>query len=223
MDKSAMAEFIEADSCRRGVMSGYLDGKETTCTGSAVEAGREAPDMARCDRCGEGVAEWQASQAEAASEWQVVRRVLDELADGCAACWVTVGGEDAHLHPRQDCSAVAELSEEACKEFQARMFYARDSHSCTRCGISQEFCATGVSLEMACQWPGVVIPMVRAMMGGPQSLAILQQVGYTGELRDWEAYRRWLGRRHGRRVWGKRMSNAMVVVIRVILYMNGGG
>jgi hypothetical protein len=48
-------------------------------------------DMALCDRCGEGVAEWQNSQSQAAKEWQLVRLVLDVLADNCAACWVTGG------------------------------------------------------------------------------------------------------------------------------------
>ena len=88
-----------------------------------------------------------------------------------------------------------------------------------RCGISQEFCVTGESVDQPCQWPNVVVPMVRAAMGNEGGLSILQQAGYTGASRDWEAYGRWLGRRHGQRVWGKRMSNAMVVVIRMILYI----
>ena len=58
----------------------------------------EDMDMALCDRCGEGVAEWQESQAEAASEWQIVRKVLDELADGCTACWVMQDRELAYLY-----------------------------------------------------------------------------------------------------------------------------
>jgi hypothetical protein len=193
-------------------MSLYLDGKRTICRDGDG-------DMALCDRCGEGIVEWQRSQAEAASEWQKVRMVLDELADGCAACWVTQDGELAYLHDWQSCSAVAELSEAACKEFRRLMTYEIDSHSCMRCGISQEFCATGESVDQACQWPNVVVPMVRAAMGSDGGLSILQRVGYTGGSRDWEAYGRWLGRRHERRVWGKRMSNAMVVVIRMILYI----
>ncbi len=130
LDESAMAGFVLSDRCRRGVMSLYLDGKQTNCTTAAVGAEGEDMDMALCDRCGEGVAEWQTSQAETAEEWQKVRMVLDELADGCAACWVTQDGELAHLHDWQSCSAVTQLSEAACKEFQRLITYEIDSHSC---------------------------------------------------------------------------------------------
>jgi hypothetical protein len=182
-------------------------------------------DMALCDQCGEGVVEWQTWQAEAAEEWRKVRVVLNELADGCAGCWVTQDGDLAHLHARQSCSAVAELSWQACEEFQRLVRYERDSHSCMRCGVSQEFCATGVEVGQQCQWPGVVVPIVRAAMmgaerGGDKMMrSILQQAGYRDGFGDWSAYRSWLGRQHERRVWGKRMSNAMVVVIRIILYV----
>jgi hypothetical protein len=211
IDESAMVEFIEAEGCRRGVMSGYLDGKETVCRDG---------DMIHCDRCGEGIAEWHCSQVEVAGEWQKVKMVLDELADGCAACWVTQDGDLRYMHPRQSCSAVAELSKQACDKFRKLIIFERDSHSCMRCGISQGFCATGVSLDRKCQWPDVMVPLVRATMGSDVlSSVILQRVGYTGASLDWVEYGRWLGRRHARRVWGKRMSNAMVVVIRVMLHI----
>ncbi|KAJ9654374.1 hypothetical protein H2201_009009, partial [Coniosporium apollinis] len=76
IDVWAMAAFIQADSCRRGVMSRYLDGKEVVCT----DLGEGA---AACDRCGEGLTEWQISQSEAAEEWRRVREAMDELADLC--------------------------------------------------------------------------------------------------------------------------------------------
>lgn len=95
IDEAAMAAFIEAEGCRRGVMSGYLDGQETECS---------QMDMAPCDRCGEGVREWQVSQVEAAEEWRQVKEVLDEVADGCAACWITQEGEEAHLHSLKEWS-----------------------------------------------------------------------------------------------------------------------
>jgi len=36
----------------------------------------------------------------------------------------------------------------------------------------------------------VVVPMVRAAMGNDGGLVIVQQVWYTGDSRDWEAYGR---------------------------------
>lgn len=52
-----MRRFIETKECRRLAMSGYLDEEGKTC---ADVEGR------LCDRCGEGVADWTASQARAA-------------------------------------------------------------------------------------------------------------------------------------------------------------
>ncbi|TKA79674.1 hypothetical protein B0A49_04713 [Cryomyces minteri] len=68
MDESAMMAFIQASECRRKVMSGYLDGRETACLDI---------DCAACDRCGEGVAEWHGAQREYEDEWRKVRQVLD--------------------------------------------------------------------------------------------------------------------------------------------------
>ena len=76
LNKSAMTEFVLSDRCRREMMSLYLDEKQTNCTTAAaaaaaaavVGAEEENMNMALCDWCGEEVAEWQKSQAEAASE-----------------------------------------------------------------------------------------------------------------------------------------------------------
>ncbi|KAK5020230.1 hypothetical protein LTR60_000708 [Cryomyces antarcticus] len=85
MDESAMVAFVQASGCRRKVMSGYLDGRETACSDI---------DCAACDRCGEGVAEWYGAQKEYEDERRQVRQVLDELVNECAACWraTTLGG-----------------------------------------------------------------------------------------------------------------------------------
>jgi len=213
VDESAMAAFILSNGCRRAVMSGYLDGR-------AVECGEL--DGARCDGCGEGVTEWQGAQAEAEGEWQLVREALDEIADGCAACWVVEGDEDGHLHSLARCQKRAELTQAACDEFRRQIRYEVKSHSCTKCGISQKFCATGVGEGMRCQWPNVLIPMVRTAMGsGELGARILRRAGFEGETEDWRGYADWLGRRHDRRVWGEWMSNAMVVLIEVVLYSLG--
>lgn len=212
MDEAAMAAFIEAEGCRRGVMSGYLDGQETECS---------QMDMAPCDRCGEGVREWQVSQVEAAEEWRQVKEVLDEVADGCAACWMTQEGEEAHLHSLKGCQRVGELTQAVCDEFRRRIVYEVRSHSCTRCGISQRYCATGVGEGMRCQWPNVLVPIVRGAMGSAVGMEVLRRVGFKGGFREWEEYGRWLGQRHKRRVWGEWMSNAMVVLIEITLFMVG--
>jgi hypothetical protein len=174
--------------------------------------------MTLCDRCGEGVAEWQMWQCSAAAEWRLVREVLDSVADNCAACWMTQPGS-AYMHARRNCSIIPELSEAACDEFRAQIQYEVGSNSCFRCGISETLCAArGVRDGMQCQWANVLVPMVRALTGSHEGMAILRRVGYAGECRDWQSYGRWLGQRHGRQVWGEWMSNAMAALIQTILW-----
>jgi hypothetical protein len=70
--------------------------------------------------------------------------VLDKLADSCAACWVTGQGEDnkdQFLHSLADCRVgLSELSVDGCNNFQRGLRYAKDSHTCFKCGISQKLC-----------------------------------------------------------------------------------
>jgi hypothetical protein len=48
IDVQAMGVFLVSTRCRQALISGYLDRKRTSCTDI---------ESARCDRCGEGVAE----------------------------------------------------------------------------------------------------------------------------------------------------------------------
>lgn len=74
---------------------------------------------------------------------------------------------------------------------------------------------------MRCQWPNVLVPIVRGAMGSAVGMEVLRRVGFKGGFREWEEYGRWLGQRHKRRVWGEWMSNAMVVLIEITLFMVG--
>ena len=49
--------------------------------------------------------------------------------------------------------------------------------------------------------------------------AILNKVGFRGNHGDWGEYARWLGLRHERRVWGELMSNAMALMIELIVWI----
>ena len=70
LDVQAMGTFIISSGCRRGLMSGYLDGKRVECNDIKT---------AGCDQCGEGARGWQDAQREASVEWQQVQEVLDEV------------------------------------------------------------------------------------------------------------------------------------------------
>jgi superfamily II DNA helicase RecQ len=215
MDVRAMGRFLEGDGCRRGTMSEYMDGKRVTCSDS---------ESAGCDRCGEGRIEWQQSQSEAASGWQEVEGVMNALRAGCAVCWV-LGQDDWQPHKTMQCYRQSPFTAPELDQFRRGVRDAGDCHSCRRCWVSQKWCATGQDVGSRCQWPNVVIPVVRAATGVEDGLEVIRECGFQGECElECQAYQAWLGRRHTGRVWGEVLSNAMVVAIRVIqrLHREGG-
>ena len=207
IDERAMMEFIKTRDCRRGVMSEYLDGERIEC---------KDINGAMCDRCGERQTEWQKWNSNKELEWERVRRALDEMKEGCAACWIVDGEEDGHMHSGLECRKYKELSQQECDESRKEIVYEKGSHSCTKCGISQKLCMTGVEEGMKCQWPHVMIAVLRAGMGNEEVFKVVRQVGFEGEFRDWGRYSKWLGRRHGSRIWGEWMSNGTVVMMKII-------
>jgi superfamily II DNA helicase RecQ len=215
VDVYAMGLFIQASGCRRGIMSEYLDGKRVEC-GDIQAAG--------CDRCGDGLVEWQDSHAQAAREWEKVSRIMSELMGACAVCWVmgdaehAVGPEYWRSHSVTRCRKYYGLTTEALDGFRRLVRYGLDSHSCMKCGVSQVYCATRQDINNACQWPNVVLPVARAAVGVVEGIRIIREAGFEGELSgDFKEYGVWLGKRHIRRVWGEFFSNAMVVAIQVLL------
>lgn len=117
------------------------------------------------------------------------------------------------------CEAHAGLTAQELDMFRRLLYDRGGSHSCRRCWVSQKYCATGESTSNRCQWPNVVIPLVRALAEEENGIVLLRKWGYTGELGgDWKEYAAWLPKRHKERVWGEFFSNAMVVAIRLLLF-----
>lgn len=215
VDESAMVAFVQTGGCRRVTMSTYLDGYAVSCSGGQLKA---------CDRCGDGIAEWQEAQRREQEEQAKLRAALDEIADGCVACWISGAGEaeEEYMHTSADCTRPPGLGQDGYDDFRRGVRYGPDTHSCFKCGISQKFCLTGQGTELTCQWAQVLVPAVITVMGGGRAgFGIVQKVGFGGERGDWKGYRKWLGQRHKRRRWGAVMSNAMVVLIETVLYVTG--
>jgi predicted membrane chloride channel (bestrophin family) len=61
--------------------------------------------------------------------------------------------------------------------------------------------------------------MVRRTISVRRGVAILNKVGFRGNHSDWGEYARWLGLRHERRVWGELMSNAIALMIELIVWI----
>ena len=223
LDNDIMAEFVTSShECRRAIMSRYLDGRSIEC-GSG--------DMAQCDRCGEGLTALERLHEKAGIERQLVERTLSDLADGCASCWMWAlvqkrGDEDSNdkwTHASKDCqarelnSSGLELSEGDCDRLRGMVRFEKSSRSCHKCWISQRLCATRHDEKRSCQWSNVVVPLLRAVMTMQGGMTLLQRVGYDGEHGDWQAYARWLGSRHPRRIWDELVSNVMATVIELIV------
>ena len=236
LDEKMIWEFVTTKDCRRRVMSLYLDDRE-------VECGSDAR-MARCDKCGEGLTVLERDYTRAAKERQLVEETLDEISDGCVACFVESADEQNidWQHERERCPRREQEQEqererererdvkdemwagenrECVEKFRESIRFEASSHSCFKCGLSQKLCSTGQDGKRACQWPNVMVAMVRGTMLVKSGSAILNKVGYRGVRGDWDDYARWLGSRHERRVWGELMSNATALMIEFIVWIRG--
>ena len=221
-DEREALKFVNTDGCRRLVLADYFDEVEPLDCISG--------EMARCDRCGSGVTDWERSQKSVATEKGLVMDTLDQMVNGCAVCWIGVaikGGGD-WLHDGKACEArrtmrsddggVVDMSERACDEFREQVQYLDGGRACFSCGITQKLCNTKEEEQGRCQWPWVAIPVVRAAMASTIGRNIIRQAGYKGGMGDWGAYALWLGQPHRLRVWKEMVSNSMVVIKEFLIY-----
>ena len=221
-DEKEVLNFVNTDTCRRLVLAQYFDEERPVdCI---------AGEMARCDRCGSGPTDWERSQRATAEERGTMVDTLDQVASGCAVCWISaaITGTGDWLHDGRRCQRrwtmktdhgqIVDMSDGACNAFRERTRYLDSSRTCFRCGISQKLCNTKEEGQGRCQWPGVAIPVVRAAMGHPVGRKIIGQAGYEGEMDDWDAYALWLGQPHRLRLWGELASNSMVVIKGFLIY-----
>ena len=226
LDEKMICEFVTTKECRRRVMSLYLDNKE-------IECGSDT-NMAKCDGCGEGLTALERSYVRAATERQIVEETLDELSDGCVVCFVDSADEPDidWQHEREQCPQQEQQQEQdnndeqgnrengaEIEKFRESIRFEARSHSCFKCGLSQKLCRTGQDSKETCQWPNVMALMVRRTMSVRSGAAILNKVGFRGNLGDWGEYARWLGLRHERRIWGELMSNATALMIELIVWI----
>ena len=212
VDETVISEFVATRACRRIIMSEYLDGRKVECSG----------DLARCDRCGEGVTAVFRAHSQAASERQEFEEEMDELRDtqGCLDCFVQ-GTVDADRrdwgHEAGECTYRKDGEGEAVSEgdieaFRSKIRFDKRTHSCFKCGISQKLCKTGEDSSRKCQWPRIMVGVLRRVGCIAGGWKVIQRCGFEGEQGDWNRFAGWLGQGHRRRVWGEVVSEAMVVL-----------
>jgi hypothetical protein len=167
-----------------------------------------------------------------------VQSTLDELADGCAVCWVLADAadeadeaddeaeeSDTYMHARASCQRYDGLTDAALDEFRRGIRYnGSESYACMKCGVEQRVCGRGEDGSAPCRWPNVLVAVVRAAVEEPEYARLVRRLGYKGSVggrRGLDEYAAWLGKRHGRRLWGRVVSNGMAVMARVIVYLAG--
>jgi hypothetical protein len=157
---------------------------------------------------------------------------MDELREGCAICWLLSRVEDGaeegayRQHRTMQCVQDANNDWRVVDKFRMGVKIGKNwkqSNSCFRCWVSQRYCATSEGFSNKCQWPNVVMPLVRTAVLLEEGQRVIGECGFewkdeSGRFASEESYQQWLGQRHSTRVWGEFFSNAMVVAIRVILY-----
>jgi hypothetical protein len=215
VDVQAVGAFVTSTGCRRWLMSAYMDRSGVSCGDLEESAG--------CDQCGDGTRQWLDEQVSYSGEWQQVEELFSELQAGCVVCCMVdkAGSEAWRQHRTMKCTVHRGVTGMEVDAFRRGIVDRGGTHSCLRCWVSQKYCATGKDVSNRCQWPNVVVPMARAAAQEETGVQIIRhQCGYSGGLGgDWSEYAAWLGKRHSERVWGEYFSNAMVVAIRVSLFM----
>jgi superfamily II DNA helicase RecQ len=206
LDTGAMHQFIHAGpgACRRNILSMYLDGQSAMC--AQIQA-------ANCDVCGEGAPEWADALKKEAQEEAQIRQALNELVDGCPICWVMGNANwSNHIHAQCPWCAAPEhkpYSLDVCEAVrEQKLRWTTTTHTCYKCGLSQQFCATRQGMAEKCQWPGIMIPILVVVL--LQGKPLLERLDYQGG--DMEETLRWFAQKHGRRKWGAVVNNAMVVL-----------
>jgi DNA-directed RNA polymerase subunit N (RpoN/RPB10) len=129
IDVLTIAQFINTIGCRRGVISGYLDRKRVEY--SNIEA-------VRCNRCGEGRAEWTEANSRWAREWEDMQKVMDKLVEVYVVCCVLGPTNDEvwASHWIRDCKAHTGLTGSKLDAFRGYIRYDKDSYSYIKYRIS---------------------------------------------------------------------------------------
>lgn len=220
-DEEALLEFVNTSGCRRLVLGQYFDeGITQDCISG---------NMAHCDRCGSGPTDRWRSQSDAAQERAIVEGTLDQMANGCPACWIAaaLGSGRGWLHEGGGCrrrrttiieGEAFDLSERACDEFRSLIRYLDGSRMCHSCGISQKMCRTREEGQGPCQWPRIAVVIIRAAMASAAGRSIIQKAGFDGAMGDWARCALWLGQCHRLRMWGELVSNSMIVVKEFLIH-----
>jgi superfamily II DNA or RNA helicase len=207
IDEMAMKVFLETKECRRLVMSGYLDEEGKTC---ADVEGRP------CDHCGEGIADWTATQVRRAEEVQRVEQGLDEAQRHCGFCLVTLG-MDAADHAPSKCSTTPGLDLTTSEQLRDGVAYDRRNRCkvCYKCGVSEQNCKA-IEREEACRWGGVAAVLWLSWFRADRCREVLREGGFAGD--DLAGFGRWLGFRAQAKVQGDVVSNGWWLLWTMLVY-----
>jgi superfamily II DNA helicase RecQ len=230
-----VASLVQTSRCRRRVLGQCLDSDVRQC--------RDIEGAISCDNCHrEGLA-WKSEMTaqglimaeeygkRAARGLAKIEAALEEVREldkqGCRACWL-FEGSDAARHSWYTCGQLeASLTFGESMKFQRMVDYKKDRQagflSCWYCHVSQELCRDGFkSGGGSCRWKHTVIPVALAACSEESLLTVLE--GLAGrEFKGQADYAGWLGRKHGKLVYGHEMTNAMAAFCAVVTWRGAQG
>jgi superfamily II DNA helicase RecQ len=231
IDDSVMREFIITEGCRRGIISGYVNGDEEMvdcgmlsgelCDG-CLRSGSQSRELKRRREEDERAVN-ELKKARGLEERQQLLQVakIDEsqrimeatitqrwLQGKCCVCWL-VDGCIEKGHETRHCPLWKREVGESFVVFRAGYLGYRNKVSCYKCGLPGDVCGTYSSKEK-CTDDDVVLPIglmgyVCERLGLKGKIELLAERGF----KDVFEYCRWMTDK--RRVLGKNGSNGFAV------------
>jgi len=209
VDEEAMTAFIQARTCRRRVLSQYIDGETegTDC---------HSTDSVFCDWCkvrsrraqqGQGQEEKEEEEEEEEEEveqaeqqpsgpqiigqrlrgeqelYESMIKVMDDLQGQCIYC-TTMIEEQRPLHTYSECTeAVADgCGYNAYQQWRSGVDFGQ-AKQCWECGLSQRICRRlerPAGQWLPCEYAGIMLPSIFIVQQQQHLAKIVQAVGFQG-------------------------------------------
>ena len=76
-------------------------------------------------------------------------------------------------HKVMQCTTHVGVTSIELDAFRRGIWDRSGSHSCQRCWVSQKYCATGEDIANQCQWPNVVVPVAKVVVGQEKGVEMI--------------------------------------------------
>lgn len=201
VDEEAMTAFILAKTCRRQVLSQYMDqeGSGSRGSGEGKVVDCISTDSVFCDRCKttngprpqEPGTKRQApsgryfidQQLRAQQDsYDAIVKVMDDLQGQCIYCALWGSGSEGPFHKYSDCRE-AEANGFGCvayTQWQKRIDFGRAKH-CWECGLCQSMCRRleqPKGERLPCEYMDIMLPSMFVLQRNQHLQKIVEMIGF---------------------------------------------